>query len=154
MRASGVIALIGGCANIFSLLRWKPMTTLSVALLWSLHLSYLLLSFGLIVYEIALFVPVFNAITMINLTAIGGISGVILAMISRVSLGHTGRRLTTSKWMILAFVTLPCAAVVRVLFATLMPHLLLMTYWITGFILFILFYAKMLVTPRIDKKTG
>ncbi len=157
---SGVIALIGGCANILRLRRWKPMITLSVPLLWSLHLSYLLLSLGLIVYAISLFVPALNAITMIHLTTIGGVSGVILAMISRVSLGHTGRTLTPSKWMSLAFIALVLAAVVRVLFPTFMPNLPLMTYWISivcwilGFMLFILFYSKLLLSARIDKKPG
>lgn len=157
---SGVVAFIGGCANLFRLIRWKPLITLSVPLLWSLHLSYLLLSLGLIVYSLSLFFPSLNAISMIHLTTIGGISGVILAMISRISLAHTGRTLTPSKWMSLAFIALALSAVVRVLFPTLLPNFPLMTYWISilcwiiGFVLFLLFYSKMLLSARLDKKSS
>jgi len=39
-------------ANSLRVIRWKPLITLPVALLWSLHLSYLLLSLGLIFYAV------------------------------------------------------------------------------------------------------
>jgi len=112
------------------------------------------------VYSLSLFFPSLNAISMIHLTTIGGISGVILAMISRISLAHTGRTLTPSKWMSLAFIALALSAVVRVLFPTLLPNFPLMTYWISilcwiiGFMLFLLFYSKMLLSTGLDKKSS
>ena len=90
---SAYLALIAGMANFCRVMRWRPIITLPVPLLWSLHFSYLLLSCGLIFYSIALFMPQFNATAMMHLTAISGFGGIILAMISRVSLGHTGRPL-------------------------------------------------------------
>lgn len=157
---SAVVSIIAGIANTIRVIRWKPILTLPVPLLWSLHLSYLMLSTGLLFYALALFIPSLNAITMIHLTAIGGFSGIILAMISRVSLGHTGRSLTPSKWMSVAFVFIAIAALVRAFLPMLIPNLPLMTYWISilcwsiAFILFILCYAKMLVSARLDKRPG
>ncbi|MDP0562317.1 MAG: NnrS family protein [Candidatus Endonucleobacter sp. (ex Gigantidas childressi)] len=155
-----LLALIAGVANLIKLLRWKPQITLSVPLLWSLHLSYLILSLGLIFYAIALVLPRFNAITMIHLTAIGGFGGVILAMISRVSLGHTGRTLNPSKWMSIAFIAVIISAIARAIFPLFMPNLSLMTYWISilfwsiAYTLFVIIYAKMLSTARLDKRPG
>ncbi len=157
---SGAIALLAGFANLIRVIRWKPLITLPVPLLWSLHLSYLLLSLGLIFYSIALFIPAINATTMIHLAAIAGIGGIILAMISRVSLGHTGRPLNPSKWMNIAFLATAISGLVRLIFPYLMPDLILMSYWISilfwccAFILFILFYAKMLLSVRLDKRPG
>lgn len=157
---SGVLAILAGTANLIRVIRWKPALTLPVPLLWSLHLSYILLSSGLLFYALALFIPSINATTMIHLTAIAGFGGVILAMISRVSLGHTGHPLIPSKWMNIAFIATAISGVVRVVFPILMPQLIIMTYWISilfwcvAFILFVLLYAKMLLSPRLDKRPG
>ncbi|PKG39924.1 NnrS family protein [Psychromonas sp. Urea-02u-13] len=157
---SGALALLTGAANLIRVIRWKPLLTLPVALLWSLHLSYLLLSAGLIFYALALFIPSINATTMIHLTAIAGFGGVILAMISRVSLGHTGNALIPSKWMSIAFIATAISGLVRVTFPLLMPELLIIAYWISilfwcsAFTLFVLFYAKMLLSARADKRPG
>lgn len=157
---SGILALLAGLANTFRVLRWKPQITLSVPLLWSLHLSYLLLSLGLILYSLALFFPSINATSVIHLAAIAGIGGIILAMISRVSLGHTGRSLNPSKWMSIAFIGTAISGLIRVIFPYFMPNLPLMAYWISilfwccAFLMFILFYAKMLLSARLDKRPG
>jgi len=157
---SGALALLAGSVNMLRVIRWKPQLTLPVPLLWSLHLSYMLLSAGLLFYALALFVPSFNATTMIHLTAIGGFGGVILAMISRVSLGHTGRPLVTSKWMNIAFMATAASGIARVILPFLIADMLLMAYWVSilfwcsAFTLFVLFYAKMLLSARLDKRPG
>ena len=157
---TAVLALLAGVVNLIRVIRWKPILTLPVPLLWSLHLSYLLLSAGLLFYALALFVPSFNATTMIHLTAISGFGGVILAMISRVSLGHTGRPLVSSKWMNIAFIATALSGLARVILPIIMPNLLLMAYsisilfWCSAFLLFVLFYAKMLLSVRLDKRPG
>lgn len=155
-----VLAILAGVSNAIRLIRWRPMITLSVPLLWSLHLSYLMLSVGLIFYGLAFYIPSINAITMIHLTAIAGIGGIILAMISRVSLGHTGRSLTPSKWMSIAFIATVLSAIARVIFPYLMPNAPLMAYaisglfWCCAFMLFVICYAKMLTTARVDNRPG
>ncbi|PKF62863.1 hypothetical protein CW745_05430 [Psychromonas sp. psych-6C06] len=157
---SALLAGLAGIANLIRVIRWKPTITLPVALLWSLHLGYILLSIGLILYATSFFIPSFNPTTMIHLTAIGGFGGVILAMISRVSLGHTGRPLIPSKWMSIAFIATAISGLVRVIFPFLMPDLLLMAYWISilfwcaAFTLFVLCYAKMLLSARLDNRPG
>lgn len=153
------LVLLAGIANLVRLLRWKPSITLAVPLLWSLHLSYFLLSIGLVFYAIGLLVPTINSTSMIHLSAIGGIGGVILAMISRVSLGHTGRTLTPSKWMNVAFVATALSALTRVGLPYFndnlsISYMVSALFWCSAFSLFILFYAKMLLSARIDKRPG
>lgn len=154
------LALLAGFSNSLRLLRWRPLITLKVPLLWSLHLSYLLLSLGLILYGVAIYIPSLNAVAMIHLTAIGGIGGIILAMISRVSLGHTGRSLTPSRWMSIAFIATLLSALARVFLPMLIPNLPLMAYaisalfWCCAFALFVICYARMLNSPRVDGRPG
>jgi len=154
------LALFAGIANTIRLIRWKPQITLSVPLLWSLHLSYFMLSLGLVFYALSLMMPSLNSITMIHLSAIGGIGGVILAMISRVTLGHTGRSLHPSKWMSIAFIATALSAIARVAIPFILPQAPMMAYaisalfWCTAFILFVLFYAKMLLSARVDNRPG
>ena len=153
-------ALLAGLANLVRLVRWKPLLTLPVPLLWSLHLSYFLLSIGLVFYALGLLIPALNSVTLIHLSAIGGIGGVILAMISRVTLGHTGRSLTPSKWMNIAFISTVLSALSRVILPYVMPNAPMMAYavsalfWCSAFILFVVFYAKMLLSARLDKRPG
>jgi len=154
------LTLLAGSANLVRLIRWKPLLTLPIPLLWSLHLSYFLLSIGLVFYAAGLIIPAVNSTSMIHLSAIGGIGGVILAMISRVSLGHTGRALNPSKWMSVAFIATALSALARVVLPYLMPNLPSMAYaisalfWCSAFTLFIIFYAKMLLSARLDKRPG
>lgn len=159
-NVTAFVAMFAGISNLIRVIRWKPFITLSVPLLWSLHLSYLLLSIGLVLYSSALFIPIMNATAMIHISAIAGVGGIILAMISRVSLGHTGRTLNVSKWMPSAFLATAISALIRVIFPYLMPHSLLSAYWLSilfwccAFTLFVLCYAKMLLSERLDKRPG
>ena len=50
---------------------------------------------------------------IIHLLAIGAIGGMILTMMSRVSLGHTGRPLEVPYYLSLAFAFILLAAVIR-----------------------------------------
>jgi uncharacterized protein involved in response to NO len=157
---SAPLALLAGSANLLRLCRWKPLITFPVPLLWSLHLSYFLLSIGLILYGLSLFFPSVNSTSMIHLAVIGGAGGIILSMISRVSLGHTGRSLNTVKWMNIAFIATALSAIARVILPYLMPHNPMLTYtisgllWVSAFTLFVIFYARILLSPRLDNRPG
>jgi uncharacterized protein involved in response to NO len=154
------LAVLAGSANLIRLCRWNPLITFQVPLLWSLHLSYFLLSIGLIFYGLSLMFPLINSTSMIHLSAIGGVGGIILSMISRVSLGHTGRSLMTVKWMSIAFMATAMSAITRVAVPYLLPQSVMLTYmisgllWISAFTLFVIFYAKILLSPRIDNRPG
>ena len=75
----------------------------------------------------------------------------ILAMIARVSLGHTGRLLQPSKGMVLGFALVLIAAGCRVL---LVPFSSLglglsVVLWCAGFALFLRHYTAILLKPRL-----
>ena len=105
---------------------------------------------GLSVFDIG--VPTSSAIHA--LTA-GAIAVMIVAVMPRVALGHTGRDLIANRTTVAAFVLINAAAVARVCASwhtVLMATLLLIAgaLWIAAFLLFELVYGPMLLTRRAE----
>ena len=83
-----------------------------------------------------------------------------LGMMTRVTLGHTGRVVATSQATSLAFVLINAAALARVLPPLLAPAsygtwlMVSGTLWMLGFGVFLWVYGPMLLRPRIDGRPG
>ena len=80
-------------------------------------------------------------------------------MISRVSLGHTGRSLQVGPLMSIAFVCISLAFVIRVFAPLLLDQYLQLIQvtallWGLAYALFILVYLPILTTERLDGKPG
>ena len=141
-------------------LRWNPFITLSNPLVWSLHLAYWFIPISLALFALhysGLSVSLSSALH--GLTA-GAISSLILAMLARISLGHTGRRLAPHKLMSVAFASILLAGALRVLaeyipwFLTLDVYIVAATLWVTAYGLFVCIYWKILMSPRPDGRAG
>lgn len=156
----GLLLVVAGISQTIRCLRWRPWVTLSVPLVWSLHLALKFIWFGLIMLGISYLLPQVPSNHLWHLLTIGGIGGLILAMISRVSLGHTGRPLTPEKIMSVAFMLMAIATLVRSFGPWLAPEKTLMFYdisglfWLISLAIFIVIYGPMLLTPRQDGRPG
>ena len=156
----GIMFIFAGTFQAIRWLRWRPWITFTVPLLWSLHLGIKALAFGLILLGLSYLFPEIPTNHSWHLLTIGGIGGIILAMISRVSLGHTGRALQAPKLMSLAFSALVIASILRSFGPWLMPEKTLLfidisgLLWIVSFTLFVIFYGPMLLKPRVDGRPG
>jgi uncharacterized protein involved in response to NO len=129
-------------------------------LLWILVIAYaaIILGFALKAAE-----PYFAISSFLSLHAftVGGIGLVTIGMMSRVSLGHTGRDVFAPPaivfWILLA-VTM--AAIVRVILP--LFNTSLYTYWIgfsqvlwvLAFVVFVWIYAPMFLSARVDGRDG
>ena len=162
----GGLFIISGLSQAIRHFRLRPLSTLAVPLLWSLHTALNFIWFGLIVLGVSYLMPAFNEGFIIvishvwHILTIGAIGGLILAMISRVSLGHTGRPLTPPKSMIIAFVLISLSALIRAFGPWLLPEESTIFYdvsgfcWIVSFTLFVINYAPFLTQPRKDGHPG
>ncbi|ANX04653.1 NnrS family protein [Immundisolibacter cernigliae] len=156
MRLAPLFLLLG-IAHALRLARWFRPGVLRVPLLWSLHLAYAWLVaalLGLATWHLGL--PILGSAAL-HLFTIGTIGGLILAMMARVSLGHTGRALQPPALMSLAFGAVAAAAAVRAGLAGVAPRLavaLSAMLWCLGFGLFVWCYAPMLSRPRVDGGAG
>jgi uncharacterized protein involved in response to NO len=100
------------------------------------------------------------AAAAIHALTLGAISSLMVAMMARSALGHTGRELRAGWIEISAFLLIQLAAFIRV-GATLIPPLyyrdaviLSGTLWSLAFALFLSRYWGFLTRPRIDGRPG
>ncbi len=156
----GALLVISGLFQTMRWLRWRPWITLSVPLLWSIHGAMKFICFGLIVLGLSYLIPDVPSNHVWHLLTIGGMGGLILAMISRVSLGHTGRPLSPPKSMTFAYVLINLAALVRTFGPWGLPEKTLLfidisgAFWIAAFAIFVLGYTPMLTKARKDGRPG
>lgn len=127
-----------------------------VPLLWSLYLSYawmLLAALGMVLWHVGL-LPLQSLAT--HALSVGAMGGMILAMLARVSLGHTGRPLVPPRGMTWAFVLLNLATLSRVLLVMFGSYGLWLAAagWCLAFALFLRYYSVMLCQPRPDGNPG
>jgi uncharacterized protein involved in response to NO len=159
-KVFGCFLIFAGVFQTIRWLRWKPWITLGTPLVWALHSALKFISFGLILLGISYFVAEIPSNHIWHLLTIGGIGGLILAMTSRVSLGHTGRPLTPPKTMSFAFLCIAISATVRAFGPWGFPGKTAMfidlsaLLWIIAFGIFIFHYGPMLMSTRADKRPG
>jgi len=154
----GIVSAIAAAFQLIRMLRWKFWVTLSEPLLWSLHLSYLFIPIGFLLLSLNFFGYGIVPSQALHSFTVGAIGGVILAMISRVSLGHTGNQLRTLPGMKFAFVLMIVSAIFRsIIYST---ELLSMTttltisfvYFIIAYAIFIWNYYSILTKPRTENR--
>ncbi|EOG1047744.1 NnrS family protein [Vibrio fluvialis] len=152
------LMMLAGVAQLVRWLRWQPWRTLSEPLVWSLHTAYACIPLSLLVRGFV--INHFVSHNMLHLFAIGALAGLILAMIARVTMGHTGRAIYQGPNMALAFSVLLLAALVRSICVAFWPvHMMLWlnlsaSLWALAFGLFVARFGVMLLTPRADGHPG
>ncbi len=155
--ALGVLFLAIAMGHLLRLARWYDAGIWRVPLLWSLHLAMLWLvvaATGLALWNFGLLESSSSALHALS---VGSMSGLILAMIARVTLGHTGRPLQLPPGIVGAFVLFNLGAASRVFLITEWPLLglwLAAVCWALAFALYVWRYAPMLVAARVDGHPG
>lgn len=149
---------LSGLLALLLLLRvggWFDRKLLSNPLLWILHAGYLMIALGFLL-RATLPLNGLSPFIYVHALTVGGIGLLTLGMMSRVSLGHTGRPLTLPKVMSIAFYTLLLAVIVRVFVMAFVQKTFLYdvaaTFWVLAFGIYIFTYLPALVSPRVDGK--
>ncbi|ART80036.1 NnrS family protein [Oceanisphaera avium] len=155
-----LLFIVAGVAHLIRLSRWNYQLVSSVPLLWILYIGYLFIPLGLLVMAAALLKwGVTISLASHWLTA-GALGAVVLGMIARVSLGHSGRVLEIRGLMVVAFVFMILAGVLRGLLPMIVPSMTMQAYhssaacWIIAYGLFCWVYWPILSKPRIDGHPG
>lgn len=155
---TGVLAIVAGTLTLVRLANWKGWLARKDPLLWVLHLSILWVPIALYLLAGTLFAG-WPSNAWSHAAGTGAVSCLILGVIARVTLGHTGRPLVLPKGMVVAFIAVQLAAVIRVLTAlNIIPwhpgigssSLL----WIFAYGMFLVRYTKILASPRPDGRVG
>ncbi len=153
------IYCFAGVVNFARALRWRIWVTYSTPLVWSLHLSYWSICVGLIMLGLVKVEMISNTSLALHSLTVGGFGFMILSMISRVSLGHTGRMIQVGKVMTVAFVFIALSFLTRV-FASFFydnyAHVIWLSavFWVLAYGIFVLRYSAVLFSSRIDGARG
>lgn len=152
---SGITALAAGIANAVRLAGWRGFDTVAEPLVFVLHAAYAWLAVGYILIGAAAFGWGLPATAGLHALTVGGIGGMILAMMTRVSLGHTGRPLHAARLTVLGYLLLGLAALLRAGSPLAGEEALRLidlsaAAWISAFVLFLWVYLPVLTTPRLD----
>jgi uncharacterized protein involved in response to NO len=159
---SGLVALcffLAAFIHGIRAFRWRIWVTFRTPLVWSLHLSYWCIPLGLLLYGLS---EITTAVTHAQAThtlTVGAMGLMILAMITRVSLGHTGRPLKVGKIMAAAFAMMFGAFIIRVFGALWIDNyanqiLAASALWVIAHSCFVGMNAPVLTRPRVDGKSG
>ena len=155
---SGAVAAVAAVLLLLRLSRWYGLRTLNQPILWVLHLAYLMLPFALGVKAVFLLSDWAGAANWLHLQTIGATALMILAVMTRATLGHTARDLVASRWTVAAYVMVPMAALLRgfgpIFINPQAAYSLSGLAWITAFAVFLIIFGPMLVTSRADGKPG
>jgi uncharacterized protein involved in response to NO len=155
---SPVVALLAALINGWRIARWSGWQARSEPLVWILHL-------GLAWVVVALLLKAATPVVGLNATAwmhalgVGGMGTLILGVMTRVSLGHTGRPMRLPKGASVIYFAITLAVVARLAAALNLADyrfaIITATIgWITAFALFLVLYWPILSSARVDGRPG
>jgi uncharacterized protein involved in response to NO len=149
----GATAFVAAVAQTLRVAGWRGLHTLRQPILWSLHLPGIMLALGWFALGLAAF-GAFDEIAALHVIGIGAIGGMVLTMMGRAGLGHSGRPLVFGPGLAVACALLPAAALLRAAgsFAESTTYwntlIVAGVLWCTAFSVFIACLWTPLTTPR------
>lgn len=150
-----LLLAVAAAAHAIRLALWDPVKTIHNPLLWMMPVAYSWIPFAFFLRVLAA-MNIVAAGAWIHAMTMGAVSALMLAMMMRSSLGHTGRQLVAGRTDVAAFLLLQVAAIVRVAASIVAGE----TYqqwvvasgliWASAFLVFVLRYLPMLSRPRVS----
>ncbi len=156
----GLLSLAAAALNGWRLAGWQTRHVLYEPLLWAMHLGYAWLVIGLAVKGWAALTGFLPSSIAIHGITIGAIGTMTLAVMSRASLGHTGRKLAAGRTLAVAYGLVSAAALARLFLPSTFPSNCIVSVviagglWVVAFVAFATIFVPILTGPRIDQKPG
>ncbi len=153
---TGVAAILTAGIHAFRLSRWRGLATRSEPLLLILHVAYFWLPVGYVLMAWSVFGSMYPPSVAMHALTMGAIGSMILAMTTRVALGHTGRALHAARLTVLAYILLTLAIVVRIAGPLVGQYYMrsveiAVIAWIAAFALYVWVYWPILTRPSPDE---
>lgn len=155
-QVTGILLVGAGLLQAVRLARWGGFRARRDPLVLILHVGYFWVPVGLLLLGASLSGAAIPASTAIHALTAGAMATMILAVMTRATLGHTGRELKADGPTVLIYVLIIVGAVLRVAAPfgmvdyTLGMRLAALA-WGGAFLGFILFYGPILFSPRVGE---
>jgi uncharacterized protein involved in response to NO len=153
-RFVGLLLVVAAVLNLTRLAGWRGLSTLPEPLLLFLHVGYLWLVAGVALLGLSLLTDAVPTAAAVHALTAGAMGTMILTVMTRATLGHTGHALHADAMTIAIYGLVSASAALRVLAAWNLPvpvDLLEVSglTWIGAFSLFVVKYAPILLAaPR------
>lgn len=157
---TGYISLGAGILVAARMIGWQTSQVAGSPILWILHIGYGWLAIGFVVKGGALAFGLTSEITAIHALTVGAIGSMTLGVMTRAALGHTGRELRVSVPVVISYVLVSVAALMRIAVPIVPPvfydSAILMSgaAWIAAYTIFTAVYWPILTRPRISLDSG
>ena len=158
--AAGVVAAIAAVLIGARLARWEGLRTVRMPIVLVLHVGYAWVAVALALKAVSLLTGAAWAANWLHAQTAGVFGTMILAVTTRVALGHTGRPLVVHPAITVAYALVAAGALVRVLGPALLPfgpvHVLgcAAALWAGAFGVFLAVYVPILLGPRVPEPSG
>jgi uncharacterized protein involved in response to NO len=139
---------------------WGISHTFGKPLLWVLHVGHAWVGVGLVLRGLVPLFPSLPPSLALHAVTAGGLGLLSFGMMTRVTLGHTGRMLAVPRSIALAMHALVCCALLRVFGPLVLPfHVPIVlglagTLWTAAFVTYVVVYASALMSRRVDGRPG
>lgn len=154
----GLAALAAVALNLSRLALWCGWKARSEPIVWVLHLGYAWMIVGLLLGAASALTAAIPIAAVSHAIGTGAVGTMIVGVMSRASLGHTGRPIKASRSIVTAYVLVSVAALLRAFGPLVAPQFVSVEYglaglaWIAAFAVFAVAYAPILTTPRVHTK--
>ncbi|HEX6141208.1 MAG TPA: NnrS family protein [Geminicoccaceae bacterium] len=145
---------VAGALHLLRLARWRGTRTAAEPLVLILHVGYGWLALGLLLLGLEGLGLLPIPLAALHALTAGAIGTMTLAVMTRASLGHTGRPLTAGRLTVLIYVLVVAGSLLRVVAPALPASALLLMLasllWGGAFLLFVAGYGPMLGRRSVD----
>lgn len=147
---TGLLTVVAGFGNLWRLSRWRGWAARGDALVLVLHLGFGLAAAGFVVAGTHALCPTYIPHDAgVHVWSVGGAGVMTLAMMTRATLGHSGRALVASTATKVAYACIVVALIARVAMSFLPAFQIAFLHaaacaWIVAFLAFLLGYARLL----------
>jgi len=141
--------------HLIRIVKWNPHRTLHNPMVWIMPLSYFWLIISVALKAASLIWPEVDHIISTHILGIGAMGGMMLAMMTRSALGHTGHEIVAGKTETACFILIQIAVVARIasIFVPAdlyMPMLQISAFgWASAFALFAIRYWPLVTNSRV-----
>lgn len=151
----GPILIIAGIFQALRLGRWQGLRAAADPLVLILHVGYAWVPIGLALLGGSILSPAVSVSGAIHALTAGAMATMILAVMTRATLGHTGRALRADAASMVLYLLVTLGALLRVTasfgWLDFMSGIELAGLaWAGAFMMFLLAYGPMLLSPRVD----
>jgi uncharacterized protein involved in response to NO len=157
---TAIFSVVLALLHTLRLAGWYSNKIWNKSLLWILLVAYVSIILGFVLKTLSITSGISVFLSVHAFTA-GGIGLLTIGMMSRVSLGHTGRNVFQPPSIIFwSFAVLLLGVIIRVIFPLFNMQLYVywigisQLFWMLAFAIFVVVYAPMLLSARLDGRDG